>query len=234
MHMDIFADVICPWCLIGKRRLERALQQQPQPDLTIRWRAFQLNPSMPAAGMDRETYLATKFGSEANAREIYGNIQRVAEADGLVVQFDRIDRTPNTLPIHRLLRYAADLDGDPDPGPGTGPGTGTSTLQSVLLDRLFQAYFCDGRNIGDPETLIDSAAAVGMDAAAVTAFLAGDRHADAVEAEDVFARHIGINGVPAYVFNGKHMLAGAQPPEVLVQLFDLARQDEAAITIKER
>jgi len=210
MHVDIFADVICPWCLIGKRRLETALAQYPQPELTIRWRAFQLNPGMPADGMDRTAYLTAKFGGEANAREIYGNIRRVAEADGIEVNFEHIVRTPSTLASHRLLRLAGDEDGP---------------LQGRLIDALFHAYFVDGRNVGDHDVLVEIADGLGMDADGVRTFLATDTYADVVEAEDVFARRAGINGVPAYVFNGKHMLAGAQPPEVLIQVFDLARQD---------
>jgi predicted DsbA family dithiol-disulfide isomerase len=208
MELDIFSDTICPWCLIGKRRLERALAQRPQPDLKIRWRAFQLNPDMPAAGMDRKLYLATKFGGPENASSVYDRIREAGASEGIDFDFDGIGHTPNTVDSHRLIRFA-DRNG----------------CQDAVVEGLFQAYFLNGRNIGDREVLVSIAAANGLNAEATESYLATTEDADAIRAEDAQARAVGINGVPCFIFNGRHALPGAQSPEVFFQLFDLAREE---------
>jgi predicted DsbA family dithiol-disulfide isomerase len=210
MRLDIFADVICPWCWIGKRRLERALKARPQPGLVARWRAFQLNPGMSLGGMDRRDYLVAKFGGEAQASRIYDVIHAAAESEGLEFAFDLIKRTPSTLKAHRLVRFAQDR----------GQG-------SAVMEALFQAYFRRGEDIGDREVLISIAARLELEADLVRALLDGADGLDAVQAEDALARRHGINGVPCYIFNGKYALAGAHEPEVMFQLFDLAREDDA-------
>jgi predicted DsbA family dithiol-disulfide isomerase len=178
MRLDIFADVICPWCWIGKRRLERALKARPQEGLVTRWRAFQLNPGMPVGGMDRKEYLSAKFGGDGQASRIYDVIRSAGESEGLDFNFDRIQRTPNTLRAHRLVRLAQER----------GKG-------SPMMEVRRQTDSAEGL--------------------------------EAVQAEDALARRHGINGVPCYIFNGKFALAGAHEPEVLFQLFDLARVEEA-------
>src|SRR4029077_13560019 len=131
MHLDIFSDTICPWCYVGKRRLARALAQRPQPKMAVRWRAFQLNPGMPAEGMDRSRYIEAKFGSPERAKRIYEAVTAVGASEGIDFNFDAIQRTPNTLTSHRMLRRAARFG-----------------LQDQLLDALFAAYFIEGRDIG--------------------------------------------------------------------------------------
>ncbi|MCI0430561.1 MAG: DsbA family oxidoreductase [Rhodospirillales bacterium] len=211
MRLDIFADVICPWCWIGKRRLERALKARPQGNLMTRWRAFQLNPGMPPGGMDRREYLAAKFGSEGQASRIYDAVLAAGESEGLDFRFDRILRTPNTLKAHRLLRL----------GQERGKG-------SPMIEALFRAYFARGEDIGDREVLVDTAAAVGFSADEARRHIDSAEGLEAVQSEDALARRHGINGVPCYIFNGKFALAGAHEPEVLFQLFDLAREDDAS------
>ncbi len=211
MRLDIFADVICPWCWIGKRRLEHALKARPQQGLTTRWRAFQLNPGMPAAGMDRREYLAAKFGGEGQAARIYEVIRAAAESEGMEFNFDAIQRTPNTVRAHRLVRLAQER----------GKG-------SAMMEALFQAYFARGEDIGGREVLVDAAAPLGFSAEEVRQQIDSAEGLEAVQAEDALARRHGINGVPCYIFNGKFALAGAHEPEVLFQLFDLARVDEAS------
>ena len=211
MDIDIFSDTICPWCFIGKRRLERALAERPQPDLTIHWRAFQLNPDMPAGGMDRSQYLELKFGGASNADAIYDQVRAAGESEGIDFAFERMKRTPNTIDSHRLIRHAAD-----------------TARQDAVVQALFDAYFLRAEDIGDPEVLAAAAAEAGLDAEETRAFLAGDAEAEAVRAEDTSARQAGISGVPCFIFNRQHALAGAHPPEVLHQLFDLANQEEAA------
>ena len=211
MRLDIFADVICPWCWIGKRRLERALKVRPQEGVQIRWRAFQLNPGMPVGGMDRKEYLSAKFGGDGQATRIYDVIRAAGDSEGLEFAFDRIQRTPSTLKAHRLVRLAQER------------GQGSS-----MMEALFQAYFARGEDIGDREVLVDAAAGIGLVSEEVRRHVDSAEGLEAVQAEDALARRHGINGVPCYIFNGKFALAGAHEPEVLFQLFDLAREDEAS------
>ena len=211
MRLDIFADVICPWCWIGKRRLERALEARPQEGLVTRWRAFQLNPGMPAVGMDRREYLAAKFGSDSQATRIYDVVRAAGESEGLEFNFDKIERTPSTLRAHRLVRLAQEH----------GKG-------GHVMEALFQAYFVRGENIGARDVLVDAAAPLGLSEEEVRRHIESAEGLEAVQAEDALARRHGINGVPCYIFNSKFALAGAHEPEVLFQLFDLAREDEAS------
>ncbi len=210
MKLDIFSDTICPWCFIGKRRLERALALRPQRDLTIRWRTFQLNPNMPPRGMDRRSYLEAKFGTVERAGRIYEAIYAAGMAEGIAFAFDRTRRTPNTLKSHRLLRLAATLD-----------------RQDETLEALFRAYFLEGLDIGDTRVLVEAAESAGLVVPDLDQWLDSDAEAESALAEDMLARRHGINGVPCFVFNGRFALSGAQEPEALIQLFDLAREDDA-------
>ena len=209
MILDVFSDTICPWCYVGKRRLERALEARPQRDLTIRWRAFQLNPGMPAEGMDRKAYIDAKFGGSERARAILDTVRAAGGGEGIAFAFDRIKRTPNTLQSHRLIRFAGGQD-----------------RQDETLEALFRAYFLEGRNIGDRAVLADVAEDAGLDRDEAADYLAGDTDAEAVLGEDALARRAGINGVPCFIFNGRFALSGAQEPEAFFQLFDLAREEE--------
>ncbi|MEX2009580.1 MAG: DsbA family oxidoreductase [Dongiaceae bacterium] len=211
MRLDIFSDTICPWCFIGKRRLERALAARPQPELAIRWRAFQLNPDMPPDGMDRRSYLEAKFGGPTHSARVYDAVTAAGASEGIDFDFGRIGRTPNTLNSHRLLRFAFDQG-----------------RQDALVEILFRRYFIDGVDIGDRAVLVAAAAEAGLDVDAARRFIEGDAEADSVRDEDVAARRQGINGVPCFVFNGRFGLSGAQDPEVFFQLFDLAREDDIA------
>ncbi len=212
MRIDIYSDVICPWCYIGKRRLERALGERPQNGLTLEWRAFQLNPDMPAQGMDRQLYLQLKFGSAASAERIYREIKAVGEEEDLPFAFEAIRRTPNTIECHRLIRFA-----------------GLHGRQDAVVETLFRTYFLEGEDIGAPGVLLGVAEGAGLDPAEARAFLDSDLEAEAVRAEDLAARRAGLQGVPTFIFNGKYALSGAHLPEVLHQMFDIgSRDDEAA------
>jgi len=210
MRLDVYSDTICPWCYIGKRRFERALAARPQANLSIRWRAFMLNPSMPPEGMDRRAYIQAKFGGAGRAQRLYQALASAGASVGLAFDFERLERTPNTLDSHRLLRYAAERG-----------------CQDAVVEGLFAAYFVEGRDIGDASVLVEVAAAAGLDGAVVRRRLAGDSDVEAVLAEDTLARHQGVTGVPCFIFNGRYMLSGAQEPEAFMQLFDLAREDDA-------
>lgn len=210
MRLDIYSDTICPWCYVGKRRLERALAMRPAPGLAIRWRAFQLNPGMPAEGMDRQEYLEVKFGGPERAARIYEAVRLAGAGEGIDFAFERMKRTPNTFESHRLLRHAHDCG-----------------RQGALLDELYRAYFQEGADIGDREVLLACAERAGLDVAAAETFLESAAEAESTLAEDRLARRQGINGVPCFIFNGRFALSGAQPPEALLQLLDLADVDDA-------
>lgn len=210
MQVDVFSDTICPWCYVGKRRFERALSIRPQPGLRIRWRAFQLNPAMPAEGMERQAYLEAKFGGGDRARSLYDTVRSAGSGESIEFRFDLIKRTPSTLPSHRLLRHAM-----------------AQGQQDMLLELIFRGYFQEGQDIGDKEVLADMADKVGMDRDDVLTYLAGSEDADAIIAEDTVARRAGINGVPCFIFNGRFALSGAQEPEAFLQMFDLAREHQA-------
>ncbi|KZD09777.1 DsbA family oxidoreductase [Oceanibaculum pacificum] len=211
MRLDIFSDVICPWCFVGKRRLEKALALRPMPSLDIRWRAFQLNPGMPKEGMDRQAYLEAKFGGEMRSRQIYDTIRRVGGSENIAFAFEKVKRTPNTVDAHRLIRLAYDKG-----------------AQDAMVEALFQAYFLNGRDIGDLDVLIDIAEEQDIDRDEAANFLESTEGAVDVEAECVTAGRIGVNGVPCFVLNGRYGLSGAQEPEALFPLFDLALQEEGA------
>ncbi len=208
MQIDIYSDTICPWCYVGKRRLERAQAMAIGPAVTFRWRAFQLNPDMPQAGMDRQRYLEAKFGGQQNAQRVYDAVRQAGEAEGIAFAFEAIERTPNTIQSHRLVRFAEEHG-----------------LSDALVEVLFRFYFLEGKDVGDDAVLAEAGAAVGLQRDQVQAFLAADGLRDEVEAEDANARNAGIQGVPCFVVNGKYALAGAHPPEVLGRLFELARED---------
>ena len=205
MIIDIISDVVCPWCYIGKRRLERALSTRPDLDVEIMWRAFQLNPDMPREGMERTRYLAAKFGSDANAGRIYGEIEKAGASEGIEFAFDRIERTPNTIDAHRLIRFAGD-----------------EGCQDRLVELLFRRYFEQGVDISAHERLVEAGAEAGLDADAVRDHLASDTGVDAVRVEDLQARRIGVSGVPCFIIDGRFAVSGAQAPEVFQRIFETA------------
>jgi predicted DsbA family dithiol-disulfide isomerase len=203
MRIDIYSDVVCPWCFIGKRRLERALAARPELEVAIEWRPFQLNPDMPPEGMDRRAYLAAKFGGAERASAIYDRILEAADGEGLNVDLGAIRRTPSTLNAHRLIRLA-------------GPGA----VQDRLVEALFRAYFCDGRDIGEVAELVAIATEAGLDGPAARAYLESDREVGAVQAEDLQARLMGIDGVPCFILDDRYALPGALEPQVFLSVFD--------------
>lgn len=203
MRIEIVSDVICPWCFIGKRRLEKAMRQRPGMDFEIGWRPFQLNPDMPREGADRKSYLEAKFGGPERAQQIYARVTAEGAKEGIPFNFDGIKRTPNTLAAHSVLRWALNAG-----------------VQNELKERLFNFYFIQGRDIGNHDVLADAAALEGMDGALVKQLLDEGRDAEAVQSEDMMARELGITGVPFFIFEGKYGVSGAQPPEALLQVID--------------
>jgi predicted DsbA family dithiol-disulfide isomerase len=205
MHIDIVSDVICPWCYIGKRRLERALARRPSLVVTRSWRSFQLHPDLPIEGVPHGLYLAAKFGSSHNARRACAALSTVGRGEGIDFAFDRIGRTPNTLRAHRLIRFAADQGAGDD-----------------VVEGLFRAYFFEGLDISNIDVLAAIAGRAGLPGAAVCDYLAGTAGAQEVLAEDRRARTLGIHAVPCFVLERGYAISGAQEPEMLLSLFDLA------------
>ncbi|RBI85023.1 DsbA family oxidoreductase [Rhodosalinus halophilus] len=197
VKLDIISDPICPWCYIGKAQLDRALEAEPDHPFEIEWHPFQLNPEMPAEGMDRHAYLEAKFGGPEKAAEVYATIAEHAEAAGLEIDWSRIGRTPNTLDAHRLIHWA-----------------GIEGCQTAVVSALFRAYFREGRDIGDPEVLADIADARGMDASVVLRLLASDADREEIAARDKAARDMGVTGVPTFIVARQHAVPGAQPTEL--------------------
>ena len=213
IKLDILSDPICPWCLIGKASLDAALAQRPDHPFTIEWHPFQLNPDMPVGGMDRREYLELKFGGKDGATRSYAPIVERAEAMGLKIDFAGIQRTPNTLNAHRLIHWA-----------------GLEARQGPVVDALFDAYFRQGLDIGDPSVLTSIAQTAGMDREVVTRLLASDSDAEMIAERDRNARARGVNGVPCFIVANQHALSGAQPTELWLQVIDELQEQQAATT----
>ncbi len=205
IQIDYIADLACPWCYLGLVRLDRARAMRPEQPLQLRWWPFFLNPQMPPEGMDRQAYLRAKFGGDANAQGIYARIRASGRADGVEFAFERMPRTPNTLLAHRLILLAQERG-----------------RAEAMIRTLFRALFIDGRDIGDPAQLIELGAEAGLERDEIAPYLASERNASEVVAGHRRAEALGVRGVPVFVVDGEHAIAGAQPPEVLVGLLDLA------------
>jgi predicted DsbA family dithiol-disulfide isomerase len=198
MRIDIYSDIVCPWCFVGKRRLERALTSVGG-DICVAWRPFQLNPTMPLDGMDRTIYLKAKFGS----LEAFGRMEEQLLAAGKDEQipfaFEKVKRTPNTFAAHRLVWYAEQQG-----------------RQDATVESLFRGYFTEGVDIGSMPVLTQLAGRAGLDVAVVEAFLRSEEGTTEVKAEEAVGRRLGISGVPYFVLNGKIAISGAQPPDIFV------------------
>lgn len=201
--IDVYSDVICPWCYVGKRRLERALARVDDVQTRVTWRPFQLNPTMPKEGMDRTTYLEAKFGSLAAFRRLEEHILAAGLSERIPFAFERIVRTPNTFTAHRLIWYA-----------------GQQSCQDTMVDSLFRGYFEEGVDIASSEALTRLAASAGLDA---EGFLRSDEGVAEVKAEEAAGHRLGIRGVPYFVFNNRYAISGAQPAEEFVATIQQVR-----------
>src|SRR3954465_12728797 len=199
IYVDIVSDTICPWCYIGKRRFERALDLSGRNDIAISWRPFQLNPDMPPEGMTRDDYVRAKFGGGDRPRPIYPAMPESGREAGIEFQFSKIRRTPNTVLSHRLIFWSA-----------------TQEKQDEVVAELFKAYFEDGLDIGELEMLIECAARAGLDRELARTFLQSEEGRQEVVASDVYARRLGINGVPCFIVNRKYAVSGPHPPSPVV------------------
>ena len=209
MQIDIYSDIVCPWCFVGKRRMERALNEfKDVMTVKVTWRPFQLNPTMPSDGMDRTAYLKAKFGS----LEAFGRMEEQLLAAGADEQipfaFEKIQRTPNTFVAHRLVWYAEQLG-----------------RQDSAVESLFRGYFTEGADIGSMSVLGQLAGRAGLDVAAVESFLHSEDGTAEVKAEEAVGRRLGIRGVPYFVLNGTVSISGAQPPDIFVSAIQQAKKE---------
>ena len=211
LQIEVVFDLVCPWCYLGTRRLRRALRSRPDVVADLLWRPFLLNPDIPPAGLPRQEFLTRKFGGEERARRLHATIAELGAAEGVPFRFERIRRMPSSLDAHRLVRFAA-----------------REGLAEPLVEALFHAHFAEGADIGHADTLARLAARVGLEPAAARRFLDSGAEADAVHAENLRVHRLGINGVPSFVVAGRHAIAGAQEPEVLERLIDVALVEASA------
>jgi predicted DsbA family dithiol-disulfide isomerase len=205
LQITVVSDVVCPWCFIGKRRLEKALALRPKLAVTVQWHPYFLNDWVPREGMSREDYLTTKFGSADRYRQMATRIKEAAAGEGLDYQLDKIARQPNTIDCHRLILWAGEA-GD----------------AGRMKQRLMDLYFTEGADLTDREVLVRAAADCGLDAETVRERLAGDVDVDRVSQAAEQAKRAGIDGVPCFIFGNILAVSGAQAPEYLAEAMDRA------------
>ena len=195
--LDILSDPICPWCYIGKAHLDNALADHQDHPFTIEWHPFQLNPDMPPAGMNRREYLEKKFGGKNQAIQVYSKIEQSASAIGLPIDFAAMERTPNTIDAHRLIHWA-----------------GLEDKQQLMVDALFNAYFCMGLDIGDHNVLCDVAEVIGLERSVMARLLDSNSDVTLIKDRDAHSRLMGVSAVPTFIVGNQHAIPGAQTPDV--------------------
>ncbi|WP_311029130.1 DsbA family oxidoreductase [Mesorhizobium koreense] len=198
--IDVVSDAVCPWCFVGQKRLDKAVASLPDIDVSISWRPFQLDPTIPPEGTDRKEYMWAKFGDGDHLQQIHARLEETGKAEGIAFDFDAIKISPNTLDAHRLIRWAASA-GD--------------AIQGKVARRLFQLYFEEGQNIGDHQVLIEAARESGMDEAVARTLLATDADKEEVRTEIATASRMGITGVPCFLIEGRYAVMGAQETAAL-------------------
>lgn len=203
IRLDIFSDPVCPWCMIGKANLDRALAAHPDHPFAIEWHPFLLNPDMPPEGAARAAYLEAKFGSREKVVQIHVMLEKAAQKAGVAFDFGAISRIPNTLNAHRVIHWA-----------------GLEGRQTAMVSALFRAYWREGRDIGDAGVLAALAGEVGMNEVQIARLLASDADADDIAARDLDARRKGVTAVPTFLIAQAYVVSGAQPPEVWGQVID--------------
>jgi predicted DsbA family dithiol-disulfide isomerase len=210
--IDVVSDVVCPWCYLGKRRLESALKSRPDIEAEIHWRPYLLNPQVPREGMARIDYLSRKFGSDERFRPAHERLTRLGKEEGVEFHFERIARQPNTLDAHRVIGWAEEA------------GNAAPVVESIM-----RAFFTEGKDLTDSEVLVEAASRNGLDADAVRRDLTSDRDLELVQQAAAAAADGGISGVPFFIINSRFALAGAQAPEQIVDAIDqaLAAEDVA-------
>ena len=210
MKIEIISDTICPWCFVGKRRFELALKLRPQPDLSLTWRPYQLNPTMPREGVDRKSYLVSKFGNLEHTERVNSRLRKVGKEVGINFRFDEISVTPNTVNSHRLIQFAKTHHAE----------------EMDVVEELFKTYFQKSENIGDANVLSDIAVRAGLDGQEFKNYLLSDTDRVYIIEQDAAIRRDGITSAPCFIIEGKYVVSGAQSPEIFHQIFDLVNQEK--------
>lgn len=212
VRIDVVSDIVCPWCFIGKHRLEKAIALNPDIPVEVHWRPYFLNDWIPREGISREQYLTTKFGSPERYKGIAQRVSAAAAAEGLTYAMDKISRQPNTLDAHRLIRWADEIG-----------------KAAEMKQRLMDLYFTEGADLTSHTVLAQAAADIGLDAEATHKALASDKDVAEIEREALSAKEAGIDGVPCFIFGGKFAISGAQAPEDLAEAIErMAQTADAA------
>lgn len=225
LRIDVVSDVVCPWCFVGKRRLDAALAQLAaagEPVPAVHWHPFELNPDLPRDGIDRRQYLTAKFGGAQRAAAIYERVRAAGATAGIDFAFDRILRQPNTRDAHRLIAWAEGQGADDASHDAAASGV------STLVERVFRAYFCEGRSLVGVAALADLAGEAGYDRDAALAWLESDRGIAEVSDAEQRAHAIGVTGVPFFILAGRVAVSGAQDTEILLRAISQAREYSAS------
>jgi predicted DsbA family dithiol-disulfide isomerase len=211
LTIDVVSDVVCPWCFVGKRRLEKALALVPDVPTEIHWRPYQLAPDLPPEGKPRRQYMLDKFGDPERIRQIHERLTGIGAEEGIPFDFDRIAVAPNTLNAHRLILWARSPD-----------------IQGRVVEALFTAFFVEGRNLADDEELIAIGAACGLDASLLAELFPTDADVERTQREYASAQRIGVTGVPFFIVAGRYGIAGAEAPETIAGAIRQAAAELAA------
>ncbi len=211
IHIDIFSDVVCPWCYIGERRLQAAMQQRPGLTFERRWQPFQLRPELPSEGQDWQQFIDEKFGGAEQAKEMFAHVTAIGKEVGIELAFDRIAHAVNTANAHRLILLAAGHE-----------------REWEAANALYRAYFTEGKNLGDLDDLVAVASSIGLDPDETRSFLETDTGAAEVKQSQDTANQLGISGVPFFIFNNQYAVSGAQPTELFLEIFDKLQEEAAA------
>ncbi len=198
--IDVISDVVCPWCFLGRQRLKAALEMLPELKVEVRWRPFQLDPTLPAEGKECKRYLVEKLGSQSRVNEVHDQLIAIGKEEGIEFDFDAIEVAPNTLDAHRLIRWAGEVSAE---------------VQDRVVGELFSLYFEQGENIGSHEILIEAAEDAGMEYTIIETLLEGDTDSDNVRAEIAVAGQMGVTGVPCFILDKKYAVMGAQSAEAM-------------------
>ncbi len=216
MTVDVVSDVVCPWCYVGKRRLELALEQAEDIEVEVRWRPFQLDPTIPEGGVDREDYFREKFGDLSRVAAIHERLKELGDGVGIRFAFERIARTPNTLDAHRLIRWAS-IEG----------------AGEEVVEKLFSLFFEDAADLGDIDVLVEAAVAAGLPGDLVRRLLESDADRDEVREEIATVQRMGVTGVPCFIIDGRYAVMGAQEPEAIIAALRQARDEREGLTERE-
>ena len=226
LKVDVVSDIVCPWCYVGMRHLEIAMEALPEIDFDLHWRPFQLNPQMPKEGISREEYMANKFGAGQPTEDFYKQLEELGAKLDINFQFKAIGFAPNTLDAHRLIHWAG---GGKDPADGADQSQTASKYghQTDLVTKLFEIYFEQGGDLGNQQVLREAAQSLGMNGQLVDELLGSERDVDAIKEQVASATKLGISGVPCFIIESKYAVMGAQKPEALIEAFEQASEEKS-------